>query len=107
MIGRVCLVGAILAAPVLPLDRPARPGHAARGLIVSTPADPELFARIATGDRAGADDGGQEAAAPPETAPPPELKEHVLWQIRGEGGEAASAPPRQTSPGMPDRGLSL
>ncbi len=26
-------------------------GHAARGFIVSTPADPELFARIAAGDR--------------------------------------------------------
>jgi anti-sigma-K factor RskA len=46
------------------------------------------------------------APAPPETAPPPELKERVLWQIRGERGEAASAPPRRTSPGMPDRGLA-
>ncbi|MGZ5429369.1 MAG: hypothetical protein ACXWFS_10195, partial [Thermoanaerobaculia bacterium] len=43
------------------------------------------------------------APAPLETAPPPELKEGVLWQIRGE---AASAPPRRTSPGMPDRGLA-
>jgi anti-sigma-K factor RskA len=43
------------------------------------------------------------APAPPETAPPPELKERVLLQIRSE---AASAPPRRTSPGMPDRGLA-
>ncbi|MFI5119023.1 MAG: anti-sigma factor domain-containing protein, partial [Thermoanaerobaculia bacterium] len=44
--------------------------------------------------------------APPETAPPPELKERILWQIRGEGGEAPSAPPRRISSGMPDRGLA-
>jgi hypothetical protein len=44
------------------------------------------------------------APAPPETAPPPDLKERVLWQIQGE--EEASAPPRRTSPGMPDRGLA-
>lgn len=43
------------------------------------------------------------APAPPETAPPPELKERVLWQTQGEAG---SAPPRRTSPGMPDRGLA-
>jgi anti-sigma-K factor RskA len=43
------------------------------------------------------------APAPPKIAPPPELKERVLWQIRGE---AASAPPRRASPGMPDRGLA-
>jgi anti-sigma-K factor RskA len=46
------------------------------------------------------------APAPPETAPPPELKERVLRQIRGLGGQTASAPPRRTSPGMPDRGLA-
>ena len=44
------------------------------------------------------------APAPPETAPPPELKERVLWQIRGQ---AARALPRAAaSPGMPDRGLA-
>jgi Anti-sigma-K factor rskA len=46
------------------------------------------------------------APAPPETAPPPELRERVLWQIRGVGDQAASAPPRRVSPGMPDRGLA-
>jgi anti-sigma-K factor RskA len=46
------------------------------------------------------------APAPPESAPPPELKERVLWQIRGEGDEAASAAPRRVSTGMPDRGLA-
>jgi len=51
-----------------------------------------------------ATDGG--ASAPPETEPPPELRERVLWQIRGEEGEAASAPPRQASSRMPDRGLA-
>jgi anti-sigma-K factor RskA len=43
------------------------------------------------------------APAPPETVPPPELKERVLWQIQGEH---ASAPARLPSPGMPDRGLA-
>ncbi len=43
------------------------------------------------------------APAPPETTPPPELKERILWQIRSQ---APSAPPRRTSSGMPDRGLA-
>ena len=43
MTGRVCLD--------LPLDRPCRPGQARPGFTLSTPADPELFARIADGDR--------------------------------------------------------
>ncbi|HSB63514.1 MAG TPA: anti-sigma factor [Thermoanaerobaculia bacterium] len=46
------------------------------------------------------------APAPPETAPPPELKERILWQIRGQADEATSAPPRRVSAGMPDRGLA-
>lgn len=48
-----------------------------------------------------------EGAPPPsETAPPPELKERVLSQIRGEAGEAPSPPPRRVTSGMPDRGLA-
>ncbi len=43
------------------------------------------------------------APAPPETAPSPDLKERILWQIRAQ---AEGAPPRRTSPGMPDRGLA-
>ncbi len=43
------------------------------------------------------------APAPPETAPPLELKERVLWQIRGQ---QASVSPRAVSSGMPDRGLA-
>ncbi|MGE5716739.1 MAG: anti-sigma factor [Acidobacteriota bacterium] len=46
------------------------------------------------------DDG---VPAPPEAAPPPELKERILWQIRGQ---APSAPPRRAPSGMPDRGLA-
>jgi Anti-sigma-K factor rskA len=46
------------------------------------------------------------APAPPETAPPPELKERILWQIRGQADEVVSAPPRRVSAGMPDRGLA-
>ena len=43
------------------------------------------------------------APAPPETAPPPELKERILWQIHGQ---TPSALPRRASSGMPDRGLA-
>lgn len=46
------------------------------------------------------------APAPPETAPPPDLKERILWQIRGEDSDAAIPPPRRVSSGMPDRGLA-
>jgi len=49
-------------------------------------------------------DAAEEGApALPELAPPPGLKERVLWLIRGEG----QAPPAfSTSPAMPDRGLT-
>jgi len=46
------------------------------------------------------------APAPPETAPPPDLKERILWQIRGEDSAAVIPPPRRVSSGMPDRGLA-
>jgi hypothetical protein len=46
------------------------------------------------------------APPPPETAPPPDLKERILWQIRGQADAAVSAPPRRASAGMPDRGLA-
>ena len=43
------------------------------------------------------------APAPPEVAPPPELREHVLWRIQGE---IQPAPGPAASPEMPDRGLT-
>jgi len=43
------------------------------------------------------------APAPPELAPPPELKERVLWLIQGE---AQASPEASASPEMPDRGLT-
>jgi hypothetical protein len=43
------------------------------------------------------------APAPPELAPPPELKERVLWLIQGE---AQASPGASASPEMPDRGLT-
>jgi len=42
------------------------------------------------------------APAPPELAPPPELKERVLWLIQGE----PQAPAASASPEMPDHGLT-
>ena len=49
------------------------------------------------------DEGGQ---APPEIEPPPELKQRVLGQVRGDGDRSARAPRRHAAPGMPDRGLA-
>ena len=48
-------------------------------------------------------DAEEQGAPVPELAPPPELKERVLWQIRGE-----APAPRTTfaTPAMPDRGLT-
>jgi len=46
------------------------------------------------------------APEPPGIEPPPGLKERVLRQVRRDGGESESAPPRHVSLGMPDRGLA-
>jgi hypothetical protein len=43
------------------------------------------------------------APGPPEVAPPPELKEHVLWRIQRE---IQPAPGPSAPPEMPDRGLA-